>query len=866
MTKPAQRRSLGYDQSGCMGGLISLLDFRHGSKSPRKLLADKRRASRQTIDSEGLGGKSELSIDIKENHLAKLVEERSSKMTAADAPDDKPSVKTLIEEEMVCVKGARKDPKLPPEQHEDRKKRWKRRTRNSRGSLEMEVSDLSSGHESLTSSKCPCNHSSDKGSFDKQNKDDIILEEVRNHITQRGISEVCLELKPNNSDLGVKEKLHEAIKELISREVVKENNLQENEGVKFSKEMVDALQIPNLKEESFMKILPNSSMENAGTVNSLDKDDKPKDSVELKGRKFFRRHSKSKETKVLKEEQKGPNCASIVVLKPRLDSPSDSSQAQTAERAKAYFFLSKIKRRWKNMMGKEQNPNIVVRKSSSRFNGENLELKSPSKDHFFIEKIAKPRDAGVNNKSESVSSSKQRVPNIYVEARRHLSNMLISGNEEAGSFGAKSPKTLARILALSEFSSPIPSPRMNSEQRISMTRMRSFEHKNDQSEKVSEIEERVIVQGNGSHLNWSAKGVETELSDTVSHNVEIGEAYSAAREDMMADVNTTILISSDVAAVGEDGGYAPSELICMPADECDELIHSPEIPNRDMDLQMAEEEGVRDSQPPPTCFESPPSSYTVKALEASKALADIPERPSPVSVLESLFMEEDTISAKTGSLSGGLSIEPLKINFKDDDNLTCPELCNLSKNHSESAEEETLLLYVTSVLQALGLNWTELYLKSQLSDQLLEPSLYGEVDFFCDHPQFNQNLVFDCINESLLEVIDHHFRLWPRVSFTKPMIRAIPSLKDAILEVWERVTWHLLLPMPQPRTLEQVVRKDMARNESWMDLRADSEGLGFDMSDEILDDLMEELSDESLHSLYASSSTGVIENEDNIGS
>ncbi|KAK4746474.1 hypothetical protein SAY87_012786 [Trapa incisa] len=40
-------------------------------------------------------------------------------MTAADTPLDKPSMKTLIEEEMICKKDAGRDLKLPPEQHEE---------------------------------------------------------------------------------------------------------------------------------------------------------------------------------------------------------------------------------------------------------------------------------------------------------------------------------------------------------------------------------------------------------------------------------------------------------------------------------------------------------------------------------------------------------------------------------------------------------------------------------------------------------------------------------------------------------------------------------------------------------------------------
>lgn len=49
MTKPSQRRAVRHDQAGCMWGLISILDFRHGTRPTRKLLAARRRGSRQTL-------------------------------------------------------------------------------------------------------------------------------------------------------------------------------------------------------------------------------------------------------------------------------------------------------------------------------------------------------------------------------------------------------------------------------------------------------------------------------------------------------------------------------------------------------------------------------------------------------------------------------------------------------------------------------------------------------------------------------------------------------------------------------------------------------------------------------------------------
>lgn len=50
MAKKSKRITVRYekDQSGCMWGLISLFDFRHGRTS-RKLLADKKHPSRQTV-------------------------------------------------------------------------------------------------------------------------------------------------------------------------------------------------------------------------------------------------------------------------------------------------------------------------------------------------------------------------------------------------------------------------------------------------------------------------------------------------------------------------------------------------------------------------------------------------------------------------------------------------------------------------------------------------------------------------------------------------------------------------------------------------------------------------------------------------
>lgn len=193
-------------------------------------------------------------------------------------------------------------------------------------------------------------------------------------------------------------------------------------------------------------------------------------------------------------ENSGTNQVSktIVVLKPvsnNLKSLSESSQTQSdhVQKASSRFSLTEIKRRWKNVMGKDQ-PSQTERERGFQ-NGEKLEnfdnkFSKPSKDRFYIEKIARPRREETIAKLsdadaiDSPNSSKRRVPNIYIEARKHLSERLSSGIEEAGS-SRRSSETLARILALSEFNSPVSSPTRDAERNFITAKQRFSGYEED---------------------------------------------------------------------------------------------------------------------------------------------------------------------------------------------------------------------------------------------------------------------------------------------------------------------------------------------------------------------------------------------------
>ena len=154
-------------------------------------------------------------------------------------------------------------------------------------------------------------------------------------------------------------------------------------------------------------------------------------------------------------------------------------------------------------------------------------------------------------------------------------------------------------------------------------------------------------------------------------------------------------------------------------------------------------------------------------------------------------------------------------------------------------QNELIYEYINAVIHAAGLTQDQLLMKCLSSDKILDPLLFDQVEFFSNMLCHEQKLLFDCINEVLMEVCWHYFGVSPWVSFVNPGIRPTPNMKKVILKVWEGVCWHVL-PLPPSHTLEPIVRKDMARNGTWMDLRLDAEIVGFEMGDTILAELMED--------------------------
>ncbi|OMO88595.1 hypothetical protein COLO4_20185 [Corchorus olitorius] len=948
MAKRSNRRPVRYekDQLGCMWGLISMFDFRHG-RTTQRLLSDRRRGNRNAVGVGISGNKLAMLPSSGENSPGTL--DNEEKKAAIDAC--KPSVKRLLEEEMCGEQTAKKHEKnsqvevklCDSGQGESQRKSRKRKSKTRKRSCGGSSIDMDASEDLVLEGSCQ-----HKPALQTTSSVDIdnLMEEFYQQINQKRINCVNHDqpaeehMLPNQKSSGFEERLSEAIKFLVSQKLINGNQITEDGEVQASKEVMDALQILSLDEELFLKLLrdPNSllvkyvqDMPDAQTKkeeeskalagSNISEQDlvalrQSNEPVNRKQRNFFRRKLKSQERDLSDGDKDSQASNKIVILKPgppslqtpengsSLDSSAESQyiirQRVENEKVGSHFFLSEIKRKLKHAMGREQHRNPTdgtskrfpgERKSSGDSGGvkEYIGMNSPTKDHFFIERIARPsqgvkkgektiklRGSEHGTESETTDFSRQRVSNIYIEARRHLSEMLTNGDENVDLSRRPNPKTLGRILSLPEYnSSPVGSPGRNSEAGFVTAQMRfagsdnqhnhvsNLSHVSETTESelcVSDDKTGNEVQGNDAISNKSdttddKTSNEVQDDDAISNNLDTcvnddkeDQIFGSTRDEMSSEgaVNvdkvTEIMVEEESKIISSFSETSDSSIT-----RDDKNVDTCDITDEKHYTEDLKQDSCEEEQQPISPLASPSNSSVNKKVECLESATDIQERPSPVSVLEPFA--DDVISPASIRSHSETSIQPLRIRFEEHDSSATNQT-----NHVKTCmdDKESILEYIKAVLQASSFNWDELYIRSLSSDQLLDPLLLGGVEYLPNQLCQDENLLFDCINEVLMEVCGQYYG-FPGVSFLKPNIRPLPNMKNTIEEVWQGVHWHLL-PMPVPRTLDQIVRKDLAMTGTWMDLRLDTDCIGVEMGEAILEDLVEDTItsyiDESLECEY----------------
>lgn len=163
------------------------------------------------------------------------------------------------------------------------------------------------------------------------------------------------------------------------------------------------------------------------------------------------------------------------------------------------------------------------------------------------------------------------------------------------------------------------------------------------------------------------------------------------------------------------------------------------------------------------------------------------------------------------------------------------------------AQEEAEFNFVRTVLKKSGFDggaedflavWCSSY---EPVDQLLfvddlETAVKdGSSDVYIDH-----RLIFDLINEVLLEIYETTVANSIGLSHYSSRIRPVPAGDHLLEEVWAKVSWHLSLQQDTNHTIEHIEAQDYEKKSGWMNLQWDAESVGNYLGDLIYDSLVDE--------------------------
>ncbi|KAK3003507.1 hypothetical protein RJ639_019774 [Escallonia herrerae] len=707
----------------------------------------------------------------------------------------------------------------------------------------------------------------------------------------------------------LEEKLSAAIMGFLDGRCTHDDHLAEDAKALPPKEFIEALQTLSSNKELLFKLLqdPNSLLvKHLQSVEDFqikhDQNPKslagcnlpegeptisgPEEHINWRHRSFFRRKSKSQDSTSMKENETNQPSSRIVILKPgpaSLQNPDNEINASTSMQPRdnmanktrsqnnaSQFSFTLIGRKLKHAMGKERHGIFrggIMDRFPSRENGEktvgeeDAGWSSPNRDHFYTERFAKPPvgikkgdrvsklwETELSVMNETNGCPKQGVSNIYIEAKKHLSEMLSEGDDKE-LMSKQLPKSLGRILSLPEYNiSPSSSPGKDGDHSFVTAQMRLSPQGNFNI--VNEKMRPLIEANNAGHLSPSRQEFGNQscvatiesrdnivqspnscqhVSEEHDGNNSVEEALQPMRDDMSCKgvQETEKTVDTENQEVGK-----LLDVLCEPSSHAvasDVQIWGSieERSSISLNLDSLEEDQLLTS---PSL--SPSSSSVTRKIEDPESIIDRTGRPSPRSVLEPLFTEDDISPASNNSPRGVTAIQPLHIHFEERaSSATSQAICIKTC----IGDEESAFEYVEAVLLASGLDWDEYLLRWISVQQLLDTSLFDEVELFSNRSSNDQKLLFDCTNEILKEVCERCFGC----SFAIRNIRPVPKGMNLINEVWEGVEWRLV-QQPPPCSLDQLVGKDMSKSGTWMDLRFKINHIVMDLGNSILEELTED--------------------------
>ncbi|KAF8395118.1 hypothetical protein HHK36_019059 [Tetracentron sinense] len=465
-------------------------------------------------------------------------------------------------------------------------------------------------------------------------------------------------------------------------------------------------------------------------------------------------------------------------------------------------------------------------------------------------------------RTSSLNESLDRYSQLFEssfrkEAKWHLSERLKLTNGDGVLPGGHAPKSLGRILSLPDLESYC-----------------SHQSKVFRDALCSGMPTRTVVDSNANiELCISDKQMQVGLPIIAGNDTQLDALVeSESRENLVGASESSLVIEGQAGSVLDINDEENAKL-GRAVDDMDDLTMGESTSHQEQNVGTTENDSTKLAQPSPilvldSCFQD----QDVGTLENdSTKLA----QPSPISVLDSCFQEY--ITSPSNSFSEGSELKPRHIHFYELDSLEnlqnqssvdlptgAGSTLNLEDVEISSKNVESDFLYVQldrkdkadynyvrDVLELSGFSGNE-YLGTWHSlDQPVDPSVFEEVEGClplepdysrheaggsCDH-----QLLFDLINEILLEIYERSFTYCPRPLSFNSHIRPLPVGYHVLEEVWASISWYLSSRPELDQSLDYAVARDLAKGDGWMNLQFDTECEGLELEELIFDDLLEEV-------------------------
>nr|CAB3462406.1 unnamed protein product [Digitaria exilis] len=282
------------------------------------------------------------------------------------------------------------------------------------------------------------------------------------------------------------------------------------------------------------------------------------------------------------------------------------------------------------------------------------------------------------------------------------------------------------------------------------------------------------------------------------------------------------------------------------------------------------EHSVADSEPPLENLQLEDEDWLVKPPESGAYAADFKDDEWLVTplkhsgVLNGIGHADQEWLVKASQLSGanGADLEDEEWLVKPGQPITTDALDSDFRYIHEFAEQdaaEPLHIYVSDKNEADFQYVKDILKKSGFScgdvdwyasNQPVSPVVFEEAECSCqelsmasDEPQsiVRRMLLFDLINEILLDIYDSSLVIGPWHSRFDLRTRPIPMGSHVLEEVWMKVSCFLSLHWREGQTVEDIVAHDLTRKDNWMNLVYDAECTALDMEDLMVEDLLDDV-------------------------